>query len=953
MRLTSSPAKEREFNKNTLSTLLELGASGPAGNRWFKVNLHAHGQGQSAHEIIRHARLAGIDLLAITDHQCFNYCDGIIAAAKSDGRAITVLPGIEITSSEGAHLLALFSKSFDESRRAKFLGWLELSGTGDCRQASRKPVKDILPKVNEEGGIIIVPHPYTPGIGLLDSARKISTKMEWLESGYIHLMQIAEDKIRFVDRDEHGNWVNRYVLVSSRPVDVAQTRYCLAPFNRSDAKTPEEIGQGCSWFRMAAPSIDGLRQVACEPHTRIARVEPPRDGHACILGVRVSGGFCDGQFFRFNSGLNCIIGQNYAGKSSLLDFVGYGTGHDRQLTADAKLKMYRRLSAILGAGGVVEVFLRMAGRLYAVRREFNPVYAGVGIDQDIKVADEPASYVLNEDGPQLQPVEEFVFPIEMYEQGRIHRLRDDVGRQLRMLDEFAGTRPLIDRRAALVRDLTTSATRAAPLVEEADRLSAEVALLAPLAEELNDKARLVPGEEEQKWANSIAVVEAIEAAIAEMLESVAALPEPSVEQVEKKTDLEKLFGQNSFLVEPDTLQEPALIGEWNDLLERTVQEVSGARAQINTAVSLLARQSAALRQKWRQLKDTHDRVITSQLAKVGVQSPQEVIQRVNLLRRQIQAIQQTKQPRLLSVKKQLDQLFHDRDALLTRLEETDRQISDLRRRKAEELTGSLDGAIQVSLSSARDTSEYLKVLDRLTTSVSSRDRKIQSRDSQLSQVVENISPIALARALRTAGCVNEGDVAVTLQDCCGITRNTQDVLCLIAADVRLLNQIETVVVDDVPEILVRRRGESAYADLSKGLSPGEQSAAILTLALQNRGMPLILDQPEDELGYSYVVHLIVPKLLSAKAERQLIMVTHNANIPVLGDADHVTQMENLPQPDGGRKCVVAAAGTFEIPAITEALVELEGGPQAFQFRHHRYSLQPLPPGMVPLVGSVS
>jgi hypothetical protein len=136
------------------------------------------------------------------------------------------------------------------------------------------------------------------------------------------------------------------------------------------------------------------------------------------------------------------------------------------------------------------------------------------------------------------------------------------------------------------------------------------------------------------------------------------------------------------------------------------------------------------------------------------------------------------------------------------------------------------------------------------------------------------------------------------------------------------------------------RGESAYADLRTGLSPGEQSAAILTLALQTRTQPLILDQPEDELGYSYVVHLIVPKILQAKFGRQLLVVTHNANIPVLGDADYVTKMENRPHPDPARarQCVVAAEGCFESLNVTQSLIELEGGQQAFRFRQHRYAL---------------
>jgi hypothetical protein len=164
------------------------------------------------------------------------------------------------------------------------------------------------------------------------------------------------------------------------------------------------------------------------------------------------------------------------------------------------------------------------------------------------------------------------------------------------------------------------------------------------------------------------------------------------------------------------------------------------------------------------------------------------------------------------------------------------------------------------------------------------------------------------------------------------------VLCRIADDIRLLTRLQTVNVPDVPNILVRRRGEKEYANIRTGLSPGEQSAAILTMALQTRRLPLVIDQPEDELGYSYVVHLVVPKTLEVKSSRQLLIISHNANVPVLGDADYVLKLENVPQEGGGRRCVVQCAGCFECGEITAALLELDGGRRAFEFRQHRYAL---------------
>lgn len=130
--------------------------------------------------------------------------------------------------------------------------------------------------------MIVVPHPYTDKIGLLDSSRKISTKRDWLEGGHIRLMQIAEEKVRYLSHDEDGNWVNRYVLASAEAQHIKGSTYCLAPFNRSDAHEVDEIGDGCSWFRMGQMTIEGLKQVACEPRTRISRTQPT---WSCIASV--------------------------------------------------------------------------------------------------------------------------------------------------------------------------------------------------------------------------------------------------------------------------------------------------------------------------------------------------------------------------------------------------------------------------------------------------------------------------------------------------------------------------------------------------------------------------------------------------------------------------------------------------------------------------------------------
>ena len=102
-------------------------------------------------------------------------------------------------------------------------------------------------------------------------------------------------------------------------------------------------------------------------------------------------------------------------------------------------------------------------------------------------------------------------------------------------------------------------------------------------------------------------------------------------------------------------------------------------------------------------------------------------------------------------------------------------------------------------------------------------------------------------------------------------------------------------------------------------------------------MPLIIDQPEDELGYSYIVNKIVPKILEAKRERQVMLISHNANIPVLADAEYLVKIRNDPVASQS-KCTIEESGTFAHETMCDKLLELEGGERAFQIRQYRYAI---------------
>ncbi|APQ98077.1 Spaf_1101 family AAA-like ATPase [Clostridium botulinum] len=124
---------------------------------------------------------------------------------------------------------------------------------------------------------------------------------------------------------------------------------------------------------------------------------------------------------------------------------------------------------------------------------------------------------------------------------------------------------------------------------------------------------------------------------------------------------------------------------------------------------------------------------------------------------------------------------------------------------------------------------------------------------------------------------------------------------------------------------------------SKKLSMGQKSVAMLLIILtaaydlgDNR--PLIIDQPEDDLDNIYIYSSLVKEFRKIKNSRQLIFATHNANIPISGDAENIIILES-----NGDNGFVKITGSIDKVSISEKVLNiLEGGRQALDLRNSKY-----------------
>ena len=125
--------------------------------------------------------------------------------------------------------------------------------------------------------------------------------------------------------------------------------------------------------------------------------------------------------------------------------------------------------------------------------------------------------------------------------------------------------------------------------------------------------------------------------------------------------------------------------------------------------------------------------------------------------------------------------------------------------------------------------------------------------------------------------------------------------------------------------------------VSKKLSLGQNAVALLLIILTaSQGLednrPLLMDQPEDDLDNSYIFNTLVDEFRRSKNKRQLIISTHNANIPVSADAENITVLKY-----NGEYGYLDNNGSIDNPEISKTVLDvLEGGELALRSRNEKY-----------------
>jgi len=238
-----------------------------SGDQFRRIDLHIHtplsacyidsmrpeaGRHTTPKEIVEAALSAGLDAIAITDHNGAEMIDSNRAVASD--RGLAVFPGTEL-STRGGHLLAIFDVDAGSAVVRDLIGAIGFRREqwGDGFQRSEVWLDEVMAEIVARGGIAIPAHVDREPRGFLASDERPSDKARIYGHQALTALEITDPRRR--DRWTQGS-DPRYPL----------PRPCI---QNSDAHAPEEIGRRPTLFRMNRINLAELREALADYSNRV------------------------------------------------------------------------------------------------------------------------------------------------------------------------------------------------------------------------------------------------------------------------------------------------------------------------------------------------------------------------------------------------------------------------------------------------------------------------------------------------------------------------------------------------------------------------------------------------------------------------------------------------------------------------------------------------------------
>lgn len=619
-----------------------------------------------------------------------------------------------------------------------------------------------------------------------------------------------------------------------------------------------------------------------------------------IEAIEIGGGFLEGLSLRLPRGLTCIIGPRGSGKSTMAEAARYVlSGNSIPPKARADL-----LQANLG-GGVVA--LRTSpdarGEAWIIRRQYK---------QPASLSSSTGRVVTSVD------LDRGTFlPLDAYASAEIEAIADEAlgDRRRALLDELIvdDLRPLqalvSEHRRALEANAEQQKTAQREIqgltekIEELRDPRARLALLPPGPPDSTSSDLLTASRQQQMNTREATNLANSRAALSALSTELSGILRVSLGTFSKSVVVEG-SANAGLMVKADV--------ELRGLVDRTVAALTAIQEDTAERDRVLVEITSNLQiQQGTQASlftDLHQRnSVMSEAARVRAAIEQEVAQVAEYERQRDETHIRLRE--LADARKRLKVKYLGERA----------KISEMRRDIANRLQRDLGNKVRMLVIANADLQAYQQILvkglygARVRNHEDILDALLRIAPDQLGQIIrdndvdefERLCSFGAERAAKILGAFRENVDAYELE------------LVAIEDQIRI-------------ELNVSPGDVEHFKDASE-LSRGQKCTALLPLLLARRHSPLIIDQPEDNLDNHFIYETVVEAIRRQKKYRQMIFITHNANIPVLGEAELVVVMDS-----DGRRGAVVKAGTVD-QCRSEIIDLLEGGEEAFELRRQRYA----------------
>jgi energy-coupling factor transporter ATP-binding protein EcfA2 len=873
-----------------------------AGSRFVRADLHVHsvlgpgdpvgpGPAPTVATVVQAARSAGIQILAITDHN--TAVNAREAATQTTGGDLLVLPGIEISTADG-HLLGIFDPAavdeLESFSRPENLRLQSVDAAG--AQRSRRSMAELIDEVGARGGIAIAAHIDSTD-GLLSRANSASLADILTAPSLAGLEITKPESVTIFTRDDSNVvrkslWTSRLKSLGSGPAALARTM-------SSDAHTPAKVGIDAANRVLTRLKVDDLSFAAVRsalmlyPNARCKLEASLEAQYPRLVSARFEGGFVDGLSIEFSPNLNCLIGGRGSGKSTILESVralmlGFDdVDHDEQ----ANHPEYTEVVFIDELGTTRRAGRRRHGQTVDLDRPGSTLsFAMEELEQNF------GAEFIDEDQSTCPATRAFLL--------RFFHDEPHVIEEERLQTELQGNATRIKETSVATENLKTLRSQKRALDGKlAAATNANLAKVAQLARSLLAESPL----------------------LAELNSQLSALPEAALPATPDLGALAARFGVDlanesaaKFVDGPTGLAK---------LLEALESNLAAEQDKVQVQVSAWTKPAADQLAKWQAEHVRMEKSIEAlrqDLKKAGLTLQVEELDRIRLqLKSTNEAIQKNEE-----FERQYEAAVKARAVLLTSLRASRDRRRVYREAKCKSLVEAMNarGGARVSIKwkARADRVTYAERLGQL----------LELRSPRKERLAEVITPEDLATLiwdedlskLSSIGAPNEAffpDPEGAMS-----ALRTYDTIF----------ELDCMYLDDVPTVSVRFAGEPAGPGLPlRERSLGQIRSVLLGFLLASPGNdPMILDQPEDHLDGPFIAETLVGYLHGVKERRQLILATHNPNVVVLGDAELV-----IPLTPAKGVATADAMGSVDNSATVRRIVRLlEGGGAAFKARADRY-----------------